>query len=77
MRLTPTEREEFELAAALKDMTLTQWAVQCLRERAREDVAEETETRLARKAFDEFKKALDLPLPDEARVLLGQKRVWE
>ena len=77
MRMTPSEREEIELAAAVKGKTLTQWSLDNLLASARRDLEEETTTRLSMKAFGEFARALDDGLPEAASELLSKKPVWE
>ena len=39
-------------------------------------IEEETVTRLPSKAFDEFLKALDRPVPQTARDLIGMEPDW-
>lgn len=77
MRMTPSQREEIELAAAVKGKTLTQWSLDNLLASARRDLEEETTTRLSIRAFDEFARALDDGTPAAAVELLGKKPVWE
>lgn len=77
MRMTSAQREEVERAAALKGKTLTQWALDHLLEAARFDIEEETVTRLSSADFDQFKKALEEPMPEEAKQLLNMKAVWD
>lgn len=43
---------------------------------ARRDIEEETVTRLPSKAFDEFLKALDKPMPQAARDLIDMDPDW-
>lgn len=77
LRMRSEEREEIERAASLKGMTITQWALQKLTASAREDIQEETVTRLSMQAFDDFKAALDQGMPSEAKELISSKAVWE
>lgn len=77
MRMTSSEREAIELAAAAKGKTLTQWSRDNLLASARRDLEEETTTRLSVQAFSDFAKALDDGVPAAARELLGKKPVWE
>lgn len=77
MRMTSDQRAEIERAAAIKGMSLTQWALQNLLASARRDIQEEATTILSMRAFDAFRQALDSGMPDEASALLDQKPVWE
>ncbi|MDO4849529.1 MAG: DUF1778 domain-containing protein [Coriobacteriia bacterium] len=77
LRMRSEEREEIERAASLKGMTITQWALQKLTASAREDIQEETVTRLSMQAFYDFKAALDQGMPAEAKDLINSKAVWE
>ena len=43
---------------------------------ARRDIEEETVTRLPSKAFDEFLKALDRPMPKAAKDLIEMEPDW-
>ena len=49
IRLTQAQREEFERAAALKGMTLTQWSTWHLADAARADIEDETTISLSGK----------------------------
>ena len=71
LRMRPEEREEIEKAASLKGMSITQWALE------RDDIQEETVTRLSMKSFADFKAALGTGMPSEAKKLLNSKAVWE
>lgn len=77
MRMTEAQRREIEHAAAIKGMSLTQWALENLLSAARRDVSEESTTRLSIDAFDEFKNALDDGMTEEARRLLQREPVWK
>lgn len=77
LRMQANEREQIERAASLKGMSITQWALQKLSNAAREDIQEETVTRLSMQAFDDFKAALDQGMPNETKELLASKAVWE
>jgi uncharacterized protein (DUF1778 family) len=76
MRLTPEQRQTIDMAASLKDSSITQWAIDHLVTDARRDIEEETVTRLPSKAFDEFLKALDKPMPQAARDLIDMDPDW-
>ena len=71
MRLTPEQRQTIDIAASLKGSSITQWAID-----ARRDIEEETVTRLPSKAFDEFLKALDRPMPKAAKDLIEMEPDW-
>lgn len=77
MRMTDEQREETELAASVKGMSLTQWALQNLLSVARRNLEEETATRLSARTFMAFRDALDRGMPPEAQVLFDEKPVWE
>ena len=64
------------MAASLKGSSITQWAIDHLVTDARRDIEEETVTRLPSKAFDEFLKALDKPMPQAARDLIDMDPDW-
>lgn len=76
MRLTPEQRQTIDMAASLKGSSITQWAIDHLVTDARRDIEEETVTRLPSKAFDEFLKALDKPMPQAARDLIDMDPDW-
>lgn len=76
IRLTQTQREEFERAVELKGMTLTQWSTWHLVDVARADIKDETTIRLSGKAFAEFAKALDEGMPAEMEALLRERPAW-
>ena len=73
MRLTPEQRQTIDIAASLKGSSITQWAIVT---DARRDIEEETVTRLPSKAFDEFLKALDRPMPKAAKDLIEMEPDW-
>ena len=76
MRLPPEQRQTIDMAASLKGSSITQWAIDHLVTDARRDIEEETVTRLPSKAFDEFLKALDKPMPQAARDLIDMDPDW-
>lgn len=76
MRLTSEQRQTIDMAASLKGSSITQWAIDHLVTDARRDIEEETVTRLPSKAFDEFLKALDKPMPQAARDLIDMDPDW-
>ena len=77
MRMTHDQRQEVERAAAVKGKSLTQWCLDNLLADARRDIQDEATTRLSARTFEDFLKALDEGMPEEAVQLLGQKRAWE
>lgn len=77
IRLTQAQRELFERAAALKNMTLTQWSTWHLTDAARADVEEETTIRLSTKAFEEFAASLDAGMPPAMQSLLREDPIWD
>ena len=76
IRLTQAQREEFERAAALKGMTLTQWSTWHLADTARADIEAETTASLSGKVFAEFARALDGGMPVEMEELLREGSMW-
>lgn len=76
VRMTPEQRSTIDKAATLKGTTITQWALDHLMSAARKDIEEETTIRLSARAFDEFKEALDRPMPQALRDLLNKDAQW-
>lgn len=76
IRLTQAQREEFERAAALNGMTLTQWSTWHLADAARADIEAETTASLSGKVFAEFARALDEGMPVEMVELLREGSMW-
>lgn len=77
VRLTQSQRDVYERAAALKGQSLTQWATTHLDENARLDIDAATTTVLFPEAFDAFCAMLDAPMPAPVQELLDRKAVWE
>ena len=76
LRMTESERAQFERAAQLKGQTLTGWSLGHLLEDSRRDIEEATSLTLEDDAFDEFLEALERPLPEALRALLAQEPQW-
>lgn len=76
MRLTASERSQFERAAATRGMSLTQWATTHLVDASRQDIEDAITTRLSAEAFETFSAALDEPLPEVMQDLLTKKPIW-
>lgn len=76
VRMTPEQRLTIDRAAALKGASITQWAMDHLMEDARRDIDDETTIRLSARAFDEFRDALDRPMPSQLRELLDKDPRW-
>lgn len=77
IRLTRPQRANYERAAALRGLSLTQWATSHLDVSARLDINEAEATALSPESFDAFCKILEAPLPEAAEKLLTRKAVWE
>lgn len=77
IRLTRPQRASYERAAALRGLSLTQWATSHLDVSARRDIDEAESTALSPEGFEAFCKLLDAPLPEAAEKLLARKAVWE
>ena len=77
IRLTQSQRANYERAASLRGQTLTQWATSHLDDNARRDIDAATTTVLSPEAFDAFCAMLDAPMPQAAQDLLARKAVWE
>lgn len=77
VRLTKSQRANYERAATLRGQTLTQWATLHLDESARRDIDDATTTTLSPDAFEDFCELLEKPLPESAQQLLERKAVWE
>ena len=76
MRMTQEQRSTIDRAATLKGATITQWALDHLIDDAHRDIEEETTIRLSAKAFDEFKDALERPMPKAMQDLLAREPKW-
>ncbi|QOL34477.1 DUF1778 domain-containing protein [Bifidobacterium lemurum] len=76
LRLTDEQKSLIERAAALRDMSLTQWSVGNLVDSARRDIENATTLRLSDEVFDAFLKALDEPMPQATRDLLDEEPIW-
>lgn len=76
VRMTPEQRSTIDKAATLKGATITQWALDHLISDARKDIEEETTIRLSSRAFDEFKDALEAPMPQALQDLLKKDAQW-
>lgn len=76
VRMTPEQRSTIDRAATLKGATITQWAMDHLMEDARRDIDDETTIRLSARAFDEFRDALERPMPSRLRELLDKDPQW-
>ncbi|GAA0636234.1 DUF1778 domain-containing protein [Bifidobacterium pullorum] len=74
--MTPEQRSTIDKAATLKGATITQWALDHLMADARKDIEEETTIRLSARAFDEFKEALEGPMPQALQDLLKRDAQW-
>lgn len=74
--MTPEQRSTIDRAATLKGATITQWALDHLMSDARRDIDDETTIRLSARAFDEFKDALEQPMPRQLRELLDRDSRW-
>lgn len=77
VRLTRSQRAEYERAAALRGETLSQWTTSHLDECAKRDIAEASTTWLDSAAFDQFCALLEAPVPSAAQDLLARKPIWE
>lgn len=77
IRLTRLQCANYERAAALRGLSLTQWATSHLDMSARRDIGEAETTVLSPESSDVFCKMLDAPLPEAAERLLARKAVWE
>ncbi|RNL21509.1 DUF1778 domain-containing protein [Slackia faecicanis] len=77
VRLTQSQRDAYERAAALKGQSLTQWATTHLDKNARFDIDTATTTFLSPEAFDSFCAMLEAPMPEAMQELLARKAVWE
>lgn len=76
VRMTPEQRSTIDMAATLKGATITQWALDHLISDARKDIEEETTIRLSARAFNEFKEALEGPMPQSLQDLLKKDAQW-
>ena len=76
IRLTQSQRKNYEKAAELRGQTLSQWTTIHLGECARRDIDEAHATRLSDEAFERFSALLDDPMPEAARELLARESIW-
>ena len=76
IRLTQSQRKNYEKAAELRGQTLSQWTTMHLDECARRDIDEAHITRLSDEAFERFSSLLDEPMPEAARELLTRESIW-
>lgn len=76
IRLTGSQRANYEEAAALRGMTLTQWSTSKLDAAALADIESARVTRLSVSEFDRFCAMLEEPLPEETRALLAREEIW-
>lgn len=75
-RLAAVQRSVYETAAALKGLSLTQWALGNLDECARRDIEAASVTVLPAEQFDAFVDALEEPMPEAMRELLDTEPTW-
>ena len=68
IRLTQSQRKNYEKAAELRGQTLSQWTTMHL--------DEAHTTRLSDEAFERFSALLDDPMPEAARELLARESIW-
>lgn len=76
VRLTQSQRKNYEKAAELRGQTLSQWTTMHLDECARRDIDEAHTTRLSDEAFERFSALLDEPMPEATRELLARGSIW-
>lgn len=76
IRLSGSQRANYEEAAALRGMTLTQWSTSKLDAAALADIEPARVTRLSVPEFDRFCAMLKEPLPEETRALLAREEIW-
>ena len=76
IRLTQSQRKNYEKAAELRGQTLSQWTTMHLDECARRDIDEAHTTQLSDEAFERFLALLDEPMPEAARELLARESIW-
>lgn len=77
LRLSQLQRTNYERAADLTGLTMTQWVTRNLDESAKRDISEATTTILSPEAFDAFCEMLNAPLPEAVESLMSRKAVWE
>ncbi len=77
IRLTRSQRANYETAAALKGQTLSQWSTSRLDEAARYDIETARATKLSEQDFGSFCEILDKPLPKATQELLSRKDMWQ
>lgn len=78
LRLTDEEKTQIEKAAALCGISMSQWSISCLLDRAREVILESRALSLSDEAFNAFSQMLDRPMPSSFAAFLDEEDVsWE
>ena len=78
LRLTDEEKRQIERAAALSGISMSQWSISCLLDRARELILESRSIHLSDEAFDKFSQMLDEPMPTSFAAFLDEEAMsWE
>ena len=74
MRLTPSQKERLDQAAAIRGLSTSQWALLVA---ANRDIRESHVLHLDDEAWDSFVRALDEPMPEEMVRLLESEPIWK
>ena len=77
LRMTSAQKEEVELAASIRGISVSQGVIENLLSCARDTIARNNHTVLAPEDFDAFVDALDAPMNPTLRDFVSQKTIWE
>ena len=78
LRLTEDEKEQIERAAAICGISMSQWSISCLLDRARELILQSRTLSLSDEAFANFSQMLDEPMPASFAAFLDEEATsWE
>lgn len=77
MRLTSSQKERLDQAAAIRGLSTSQWALTNLLVAADRDIRESHVLHLDDEAWDSFVRALDEPMPEEMVRLLESEPIWK
>lgn len=77
MRLTPSQKERLDQAAAIRGLSTSQWALTNLLVAADRDIQESHVLYLDDEQWNSFIKALDEPMPAKMVELLESEPIWK
>lgn len=77
MRLTPSQKERLDQAAAIRGLSTSQWALSNLLVAADRDIQESHVLYLDDEQWNSFIKSLDEPMPTKMEELLESEPIWK